>query len=107
MKQAMMVWAVLDEFKDAFPHANCSQLQVFIKVALNPGITIGEMQKTMGLPPTATARFISILFEKSRGKTGMGFVETRPDYIDGRVKHLHLTPKGERVWARLKGIMER
>ena len=62
---------------------------------MNP---IGDVQRACGLPPTATARALGILLRKSRGQLGLNLLEARPDPFDGRVKHLHLTLRGEKLW---------
>ena len=88
------------------PHCGSNTIIAFIYVAIEPGITIGQVQKHIGLPPTATARAIGILMRRTRGEEGLNLIESRPDAIDGRVKHLHLTQRGERIWKDMQRHLE-
>jgi DNA-binding MarR family transcriptional regulator len=74
---------------------------VFLTVGSRPGTTVGELQKTLGLPPTSTARAISILYKTARGVEGLDLIETRVSPRDLRIKNVYLTPKGQRLWNQI------
>lgn len=100
-----LIWA-LNTFQSVVPKAALNHLTVFLTVATEPGITVGEVNQTLGMPPTSTARALSVMFKKARKKPGFDLIETRPDFEDGRIKHCHLTPKGERLWNNMRRILE-
>ena len=102
IRRARRVIDVMEELRKVAPHCGTNTVIAFIKVATEPGATIGSVQQAIGLPPTATARAIGILLRKARGQEGLDLIEARPDAIDGRVKHLYLTRKGERIWDTMK-----
>ena len=100
-----MIWA-LNAFGNVVPRAHVTHYVVFLTVATEPGITVGEVNQSIGLPPTSTARALSVMFKKARGRPGLDLIETRPDAKDGRIKHCYLTPKGERLWNQIRRIIE-
>jgi DNA-binding MarR family transcriptional regulator len=77
----------------------------FLTVASKPGVTVGDVQRALGLKPTSTCRALSILYERSRGIEGLNLVESQISLFDGRVKHLRLTKQGELLWQRIARIL--
>lgn len=106
-RNAQMVMFTLEELRELSTQTTVAAALAFLKIATDEGCTVGEVQKSIGLEPTSTSRAVSILMTKARGKEGLGLVETKPDDIDLRVKHLHLSHKGRRVWNRIERILER
>lgn len=105
-KTIKKVIAVLQVLKPLSMHCTVNTAIAFLTIASKPGIVVGDVQKTIGLPPSSTARAISILYKMSRGEDGLDLVEARGSRRDLRVKHLHLSPKGEKIWQRIVEIME-
>jgi len=101
-----ITWA-LQAFQNVIPKAACNHFIVFTTIATEPGITVGEVNQTIGMPPTSTARALSVLFKKARKREGFDLVETRPDPEDARIKHCYLTPKGDRLWTQIRRILEK
>lgn len=102
-RKAKALVNVIHEMRDIAPKATMNTLLCFIGVAIKPGVTVGDVQRMIGLEPTATARSLAILFKRVRGEPGFDLIEQKPDDRDARVKHLHLSPKGNRVWEKMKG----
>jgi DNA-binding MarR family transcriptional regulator len=72
----------------------------FLTIAARPGLTVGQIQKVLGYTPVATSRSLSVMYPKARGRVGLGIVEARPDPNDLRLRRLHLTDEGEKLWQR-------
>lgn len=98
---------ILEELRELSSHVTVSTALCFVKIALDEGITVGDLMKYLGQAPTSTARAISLLYPKARGKEGIGVIETRLDDVDMRIKHLYLTPKGHKVWNRIERILDK
>ena len=92
---------VLQILKPLSIHCTVNTAIAFLTVAARPGITVGDVQKTLGLPPTSTARAVSLMYKRSRGTEGLDLVETRISPRDLRIKNMYLTPKGERIWNQI------
>lgn len=101
-RRATQVLDLLATMQSVYPTATVSNLSAFLKVATDPGSTVGQVQAAIGLPPTSTSRAISVFFSRARGKTGLGLIEAELDYFDARVKRLYLTPEGKRLWVRMQ-----
>ncbi len=101
-----MVIRVMEELRQLDPHCGTNMVISFLKVATEPDISVGEVQKFLGMPPTSTARSLARLlpFHK-KGLKGLDLIDSRPDVMDRRVKRLHLTPKGERLWRSMQHHM--
>jgi len=98
--------AVLQVLKPLSMHCTVNTAIAFLTIGVRPGITVGDVQKTIGLPPTSTARAISILYKMSRGDAGLDLVEARGSPRDLRIKHLYMTPKGQRIWQQIETLMQ-
>lgn len=54
------------------------------------GVTITELAERVGMTKQGCGQFVRTL-------SGSGFLDTRPDPSDGRVRLVHRTPEGDRV----------
>lgn len=104
--QFRRVLRVLDELKDLTPSCTINTAIAFLTIALDEGVTVGAVQRALGLEPISTARSVAVLYKKVRGKPGLGLVDSMPHDTDARIKLLVLTPKGEKLWEKLRAIME-
>ncbi len=101
-----MVVRVMEELRQLDPHCGTNMVISFLKVATEPDIRVGEVQKFLGMPPTSTARSLAKLLPiHKKGLAGLDLIDSRPDIMDKRVKRLHLTPKGERLWLKIQHHM--
>jgi DNA-binding MarR family transcriptional regulator len=81
---------------------------MLLDIALQPGITIAELQKRYGFTQPATARNVAALSEwRKLGEAGLGLVAGVDDPAFANRKIYFLTPKGrkrvERALARATG----
>ncbi|MCH4022179.1 MAG: MarR family transcriptional regulator [Acetobacter sp.] len=75
-------------------HAHHRVLQI---LAFRPGLTVGELQKVLGLTRQSLSRTMGELLERD-------LVVQKPGHRDRRQKFLELTAKGIEVEARLFGF---
>lgn len=102
LRQVKTLMLIMDEMQKGAPNCTVNTMKAFLSVAMYQGATVGEIQKAIGLPATSTSRAVSVLLKRARGKSGYDLVESRPNFKDARVKHLHLTPAGDRVWDQMQ-----
>ena len=93
--------AVLQLLKPLSIHCTVNTAIAFLTVATRPGVTVGDVQRILGLQPTSTSRALSLLYRQARGIPGLDLVTSIGSDDDLRVKHLFLTPKGSALWARI------
>ena len=100
--------AALSVFRDETDeHVNLSTFIVFLWIARRPGITVMEIVDKSGAPRSTVSRNISYLMETRRktGKEGIhegySLVTDENNPMDRRQTNYFLTPKGQRVAARL------
>ena len=71
-----------------------------VAAANKDGIEMREIASQAGISTSSVSRNIAALGDWHRmQKPGLGLVETRMDYQDRRRKPVHLSSKGEAVWA--------
>lgn len=72
-------------------------MHVLQAVALQPGITMADLEKTTKLSSASVSRNLMSLGEQHRigGKAGLGFVEAIEDPVERRRKIAFLTPEGK------------
>lgn len=106
-KSLGQVMLTLEEMRKLNTSMTVNVALVFLLVASEPGITAGEIQRRLSMASSVATRVIGALQEYHRqGSEGLDLVRFKTDVIDRRVKHLYLTPKGERVWNSVKRILE-
>ncbi len=98
--------SVIEEFRKLSPSMTANSILAFITIAANPGITVKEVQNTLGLQSSSAVRSIAMLSATHRGGIeGLDLIQYREDNYDRRVKHLYLRPSGERIWNTIKKEM--
>lgn len=72
------------------------------------GATMKEIAALLDLPQSAASRQVAALSENhwNKNKEGLGLIKTEQDPDNWRQKILKLTPKGERLAARLEAIAQ-
>jgi DNA-binding MarR family transcriptional regulator len=91
------------ELLDALdPHITVIQMHILLIVGKSPDITITEVADILGRTLGAVSRNIGILTTRGdRDRVGLGLIERREDYHDRRVRLVRLSPKGNRLMARI------
>jgi DNA-binding MarR family transcriptional regulator len=69
-------------------------------IGLNPGITPSQMSLALGLDPVQTALSLNSLQER-------GLIVRRLSKSDGRSRAVHLTPAGQKAFAKLQELTAR
>lgn len=81
--------------------------QVFLAIAIQPGITSKDLVKAVGISQSSVSRNTAALGEWHRlDKPGLNLIETRPDPRERRRKVHYLTPKGHAVAKRVLAALE-
>ncbi len=96
MRSVRKLWASVEVFRALDPEIPSQTIAAFLLVAMNPGISVLEVQAKLGLANSSTSRNVASLttVKRKNGKAGFGLVEYREDEQDRRTKNLYLTPKG-------------
>ena len=77
-----------------------SALQILATVAVEPGISMSELEKKANVSQASCSRNVALLSEIHRlGKPGLGLIVATEDPIFRRRKVVKLTEKGQRVLA--------
>ena len=100
---------VLDNFSAASSSGlTCSQLRLFLGVALAEGSTVTELAEAADEAVSMASRTLAILGKHGRGtRPGLNWVEERPDPDgDRRVSVIYLTKGGNQVLNRAARILE-
>ena len=106
-KSLGMVMLTLEEMRKLNTSMTINVALVFLLVASEPGITAKEIERRLNMGSSAAVRVVAALQEYHRqGSEGLNLVRFKTDVMDRRVKHLYLTPQGERVWTTVKRILE-
>ena len=83
-----------------------SALQILVTVALEPGISMPELEKKANVSQASCSRNVALLSEIHRlGKPGLGLIVATEDPIFRRRKVVRLTEKGQRVLASIVDIV--
>lgn len=74
------------------------QIQVFLTVALRPGITMENLGRDVGISQSSVSRNVAALSKHHRlGKAGADYVEATEDPTERRRKIIFLTPRGRQI----------
>ena len=93
---------MLEEFRKVDSSITANAITAFIHIATNQGITGVELQKKMGLNNSTVVRIVASMSSHHRGgKDGYDLIRYKEDFLDRRVKHLFLTPRGDFLWQHL------
>lgn len=92
--------AVMGEFRRIEPNVPAQVIHFFLQAAGNPGKSITEIGKAIGLSKSSAQRAYQALSEESHwqeGRDPMGLLFTTPNTFDSRLMSVYLTAKGRRV----------
>lgn len=86
-----------------------TQLQLFLVICNNEGITSLELAEYLDKPQGSLSRNLKklSLYKNSKGDMrGFDLIQTRPDYDNRRTLAIYLTDKGRKLKAELKKTLE-
>ena len=99
--------SMIDEFRKVEHSMTANAMIAFLTIATDPGVTVSELQRRLGMNNSTIARVVASLSSHHRGgKDGFDLIMYKEDYIDRRVKHLHLTPRGQFLWKSICKALE-
>jgi len=95
------------------PLVTIQTLRTFVMIAMandeRPGVNMTELGSRLGLASSTRTNVVKALSVSRAGNgklPGLDLILTAPDPDDVRAKIVFLTPKGRRLWASLKNILE-
>lgn len=98
---------LLNEFRDIDPEFTPTQMLVFIQVGLNKNITQRELAEKTKLSTSTVSRICALLTDRGLGKRkGFDLISYVDAGDDFRLKRQGLTPKGARLFERVRKHME-
>ena len=101
------VTQIIETFRVLDKEMQAQTMQVFLLVAVKPGIQFGELMAATGLSKSAISRNVAALSRIHRkGHSGYDLVEAYEDPEDRRHKRVRLTRHGIVLAARITGLME-
>lgn len=108
-KQAVRLLAhCISEIRELHPEIQAQTIHVLLEVAIQPGITMGQLMKKTLLSQSSCSRNVSLLADWNRhGYPGLGLVKTKEDPTERRRKIVTLTLKGRELVALLADIVSR
>ncbi|HHK0424589.1 TPA: MarR family transcriptional regulator [Pseudomonas aeruginosa] len=97
-KALSMLVEVIKRFRDYDQEMQMQTAQVFLAVAMQPGITMRELEEKVGISQASCSRNVAALSKVHRlNKPGMDLVVAQPDPAAAYRKIVFLTPKGQRL----------
>lgn len=110
--------AVMDELREASPDMGVQTVATFIMVALEPGITVTELQAKLGLTQSAASRNWTILStrkskvriteggkQRTELRPGLGLITDEEDPMDRRRVLLRPTLRGTTVMNKIASAL--
>lgn len=100
--------AALTRFRDVHPEVTALQIEFFLAIVAQPGITQRALYSLLGTNDSVSSRTLAILSEfGSRGTQGLELVRLETNPEDRREKLCFVTKKGERLMADVeRSLME-
>lgn len=90
--------AALTRFRDMHPEVTALQIEFFLAIVANPGITQRSLYNLLGTNDSVSSRTLAILSEYgSRGTPGLELVRLEVNPEDRRERLCYITKKGGRL----------
>ena len=97
----------LNVFRALYADIPTTTVDVFLQVAIRPGISSKELLDRVGASQSAISRHLAMLGDYSwRGNEGLGLVDLIEDPTNRRTKVAFLKPKGQALAAKLVAILD-
>ena len=97
---------LLREFRKLDSEMPIQMASVFLRVTMQPGITIKELMTLEDISQSSASRNVAALSDWNRArKAGHGLIQAVEDPYERRRKIVTLTPKGKRVAATMNEIL--
>jgi DNA-binding MarR family transcriptional regulator len=97
---------LIREFRKFDSEMPMQMASVFLRVAMQPGITIKELMTLEDISQSSASRNVAALSDWNRAhKPGHGLIKAVEDPYERRRKIVDLTPKGKRVAATMNDLL--
>lgn len=98
------IYEAISRFRDLSTTMPVAEVQMFLLVALNEGLSLGELADKADMKTSSASRYLLDLSDKTRrGEAGYGLVNRQPDPDELRRNMYSLTPKGRAMVRKLVG----
>jgi DNA-binding MarR family transcriptional regulator len=88
------------------PELPTQQLQALVEIAMDEGLTVKDVEHRTGMTNSSGSRNVRALMQHAGGGSeGYGWVESRVNHQDLRIKQLYLTPKGSQLIGQLSAML--
>jgi DNA-binding MarR family transcriptional regulator len=99
--ERVKLWRTIDQ------HLELDGMLILLLVAIREGEMATEIGKIAGLSQSSASRWLlywgtGSWSQSGKRKHGKGFVESRPDPMDNRVKRMFLTQMGREFFSKLQ-----
>jgi DNA-binding MarR family transcriptional regulator len=99
---------IAEEFRKLDPEMPIQYFAGFLYIAMNKGLSVGELMQLMNISQSAASRNVSALSTWQKfEKPGLGLIELDEDKKDRRRKIAELNASGNDLLYRLNKIVER
>ena len=111
MKALWKLYRAMEEMRKINPMLSAHTVNIFVMVAIQPGVTMKELGIRLGVSQAAMSRNVAQMgdaYADSKGikHQGYGLLKAVEDPEERRRKIVHLTPLGQRVRDSLVHILE-
>lgn len=97
----------LDTFRTMYADIPATSVEVFLQVAIAPGISSKDLVSRVGVSQSAISRHLALLGDYDwKGGDGLGLIDLIEDPVDRRTKVAFLKPKGQALAAKLVTILD-
>lgn len=98
----------LGKIQQALPEIPLQQLMLFLAIAGDEGVTLGELCNKLDMAQSTGSRLIIGMTTRTvkKGRGGYDLVRTHEDPNDTRRKLIWLTPRGRSLVAEMTGIID-
>lgn len=98
---------ILQHFRELDPDVPVSTILCFLWLMENPGMTVGDAVKFLGLTKQSASRnMANLTHRRDKNKAGMDLVIVTPDPQDIRVKRHMLNDRGKELAQAVKEILK-
>lgn len=97
---------ILAASRQVYPDLTVAQLQVFLLVAIDPGISQAQIEEKTGLRGGSVSRIVALLSQYgARDKEGLNLINVSQDPNDRRARLIEITPKGTQFIHQMMSLL--
>lgn len=98
--------AAIEVMRKVYPEIPAQTMLTLLYVAVEPGLSVGELGRRVGVSTAAISRNLSVLgsWITSSQKPGLRLLELLEDPKNRHIKRAYLTPAGQRIISNITSI---